>query len=177
MCTRVLIVTGPPDVGKSTIAEMLATRAEHGVHLESDCFFDFIRSGYIEPWRPESHHQNEIVMGVAALAAGAYADAGYLAVIDGIVSPRWFFRPLRDTLRASGHRVAYLVLRAPLAVCAERARARESGLRASPAIEQLWNDFADLGDLERHVMENDRKAASEVADQATQVLQDGDLDL
>jgi adenylate kinase family enzyme len=68
----VLILTGPPGVGKSTTATILAERAAAGVHLESDVFFRFIR-GAIEPWRPESHEQNELVMRIVGEAAAGYA--------------------------------------------------------------------------------------------------------
>jgi tRNA uridine 5-carbamoylmethylation protein Kti12 len=50
----VLIVTGPPGVGKTTAAGILAARSERSVHLEADAFFRFIRSGFVEPWTPES---------------------------------------------------------------------------------------------------------------------------
>lgn len=41
----VLILTGPPGVGKSTTAAILCGRTERAVHLESDAFFRFISSG------------------------------------------------------------------------------------------------------------------------------------
>jgi ATPase family associated with various cellular activities (AAA) len=47
--TPVLILTGPPGAGKTTAARVLAERSERAVHLESDRFFHFIRSGYVEP--------------------------------------------------------------------------------------------------------------------------------
>jgi hypothetical protein len=60
------------------------------VHIESDRFFHFIQAGHIEPWKPESHEQNTIVMRIVAQAAAGYADAGYFTIIDGIVLPSWF---------------------------------------------------------------------------------------
>jgi hypothetical protein len=65
-------------VGKTTVAQALADRSERAVHLESDRFLHFIRSGYVEPWRPESHEQNEVVTRIVAGAAAAYAAAGYV---------------------------------------------------------------------------------------------------
>src|SRR5947209_260448 len=96
----VLILTGAPGAGKTTVAKALISRYERAVHLECDRFFHLVAAGYVEPWRPESHAQNEVVMSIVARAAVSFADAQYFTVIDGIVSPRWFLGPLRDALAA-----------------------------------------------------------------------------
>lgn len=170
----VLILTGPPGVGKSSVAELLAARWSRSVHLESDAFFRFIRSDYVEPWKPESHRQNQAVMDIVAEAAMGYATAGYRTIVDGIVIPGRFFEPLRDRLRDAGHPVAYAVLRAPLSVCTARIQHRE-GIEEidSGAIEQLWQSFADLGELERYVLDVDGKEAGEAADLLARRLEDG----
>jgi tRNA uridine 5-carbamoylmethylation protein Kti12 len=170
----VLILTGAPGSGKTTTARLLADRSERAVHVESDSFFHFIRSGYIEPWKPESHEQNRVVVRIVAEAAAGYAEAGYFTIIDGIISPRWFFEPLRDSVRGAGHPVAYAVLRPPLAVCMSRTRSRESpGLADADVVERLWRDFADLGALDRHAIDAEAESAGEIADLLAQRLRDG----
>jgi tRNA uridine 5-carbamoylmethylation protein Kti12 len=172
--TPVLIVTGPPGVGKTAAAGILAARSGRAVHLEADAFFRFIRSGYVEPWKPESNEQNQIVMRIIASAAAGYAAAGYFTIIDGIVIPAWFLEPLRDALHGAGYPVAYAVLRAPLSICTARAQSRERiPLADSDAIEQLWQSFADLGGLERNVLDVGGRGPEEAADLLSQRLADG----
>ena len=119
-----------------------------------------------------------MVMGIVAGAAAGYADGGYLTIIDGIVIPAWFLRPLREALEAAGHRVAYAVLRAPLEVCIERAEKREGPFLADPdVIRQLWQSFADLGDLEPNAIELGVESPEEVADIVHARLEAGTLAL
>jgi predicted kinase len=170
----VLILTGPPGVGKTTAAAILAERVAPAVHLEADSFFRFIRSGYIEPWKPESHEQNRLVMGIVAEAAAAYASAGYFTIVDGIVIPRWFLDPLREGLRGAGLDAAYAVARAPLSVCEARLRERE-GLLDPDAIARLWSEFAELGALERNAVDVAGLSPEETADAISRALADGRL--
>jgi predicted kinase len=172
----VLILTGPPGAGKTTVAAELVARSPRAVHLESDRFFQFIRSDYVEPWKPESDEQNRVVMGIVAEAAARYVAAGYFTVIDGILIPGWFLEPVRDALRDAGHPVGLAVLRAPMVLCIERVQEREGepSVDAS-ALEQLWHSFADLGAFEANVLELDGEGADGVADTLAQGLADGRL--
>jgi tRNA uridine 5-carbamoylmethylation protein Kti12 len=174
--TPVLLLTGAPGVGKTTTARILASRSDRAVHLESDLFFRFIQSGYIDPWKPESHEQNTVVMRIVADAAAAYAEAGYFTIVDGIIIPGWFLEPLRDALREAGHPVAYAVLRAPLPICALRAGSRGSQPLGDPqVVERLWHTFADLGPLEPNAIEIGTDGPEKAADLIDRRLRDGSL--
>jgi tRNA uridine 5-carbamoylmethylation protein Kti12 len=172
----VLILTGPPGVGKTTAAGILSARSDRAVHLEADAFFRFIRSGHVEPWRPESHEQNQVVMRIVAGAAAGYASAGYLTIVEGIVIPGWFLEPLRDALRDAGQAVAYAVLRAPLDACLARVQSREGDPPIDAgAIERIWRSFADLGDLEENALEVGDMDPEGIADLLARRLAAGQL--
>jgi len=44
-----LVITGPPGAGKSTVARILAERVEPSVLVEGDSFFAFLARGAIPP--------------------------------------------------------------------------------------------------------------------------------
>lgn len=147
----VVIVSGPPGSGKTTVAAALAESSARGVHLESDFFFRAIRSGLIPPQRPEAREQNSLVMDIVADTAAAYASAGYTVWWYGVVGP-WFVARVASRLQARGLGLRYVVLRADREIALARVVDRDGTTEASAA-EAMWDAFADLGHLESHVVD------------------------
>jgi hypothetical protein len=128
----------------------------------------------VEPWKPESHEQNRVVMDIVARAAAGYADAGYFTVVDGIVMPRWFYEPLRDGLRGAGHGVAYAILRPPLEICLARA-ASGGGVAEPSVLERLWGEFDGIGALERNVVDTGDMTPGQAAEVVARRFRDDEL--
>jgi chloramphenicol 3-O-phosphotransferase len=157
---KVVILTGPPGAGKTTIAGMLAEGSKNpAVHLHSDDFWHYIKQGRIAPYLAEAHAQNCVVVNALVGAAHSYAAGGYLVVVDGIVGP-WFLGAFRE--RLAGVAVHYIVLRPDLAATLQRAQARGGmALTDAEPITDLHRQFADLSSLEKHAMDTTGQSASE----------------
>lgn len=158
---RILVLTGPPGAGKTTVAALVAASFEPSVHLVADQCFHWVASGFVAPWRPEADQQNATVVDVVAAAAARFVAGGYHVVVDGIVGP-WF---LERFVAVAGTAVAYAVLRPRPEVALARAlgRAGERDLRRSDPVQAMIGAFADLGAYEAHVVDSSDLTAEETA--------------
>jgi predicted kinase len=153
-----LILTGPPGAGKTTVSRLVAEHFTPSVVLEADALWSHVVRGFIEPWEEESAHQNRALVGASLAAAARLTGSGYATFLSGHVGP-WFMDLLNDELAPLHARVAYMVLRPSLEDCLARCAERRSDPRHAGAlsdetvIRQLYQSYSNLEGFEGHVVD------------------------
>jgi predicted kinase len=152
---HIVIVSGPPGSGKSSVARRLAEGSPfpRAVHLHTDDFYAYVRKGFIAPWLPEANEQNAVIVEALTASARMYAAGGFEVIVDGVVGP-WFLGPWLRA-EAEGVDVRYVVLRPDEATTVARAiNRKEPGALVDPEpVRKMWQEFANLGRWEGHVVD------------------------
>lgn len=169
---NILIISGPPGAGKSTVATLLGQRSDKAVVIETDKFYHFIVH-QIDPSLPESNAQNQAVIRAYMAAAQAYENDGYDVIVEGVIGTWWL-----DLLRECVPQFDFVLLHAPLDVTAARVDARNhvSEINTRPeAVAIMHEKFAAIEGFANHTISTDGVTPEVIVEEITARHKAGDL--
>lgn len=159
MLAPLIVLTGPPRAGKTTVASLVAETFARSSVVAGDDFFNFLRTGKISPWLPESRQQNETVINVTINAAAGYARDGWTTVLEGIFGP-WFLPAIQAG--TTGIELHYFVLKTPLETCIDRFCQREPGT-STEVVKKMHDEFERANVQPRHLIDGDQEPSAVAA--------------
>jgi chloramphenicol 3-O-phosphotransferase len=171
----VLILTGPPGAGKSTVAQALAERYDRVAHIDVDALRHFVTpTGYIEAGHPGFEHQRALATRNACALGRNFLEERFGVIVDDVVISRADLDAYVVEMRPAGFPVHYVRLRPALAACQKRNRERREGRIGSERVEIVWREFEAAGEIGGATIDSTALTAYETADRLQALTTSGE---
>jgi predicted kinase len=136
---EILILTGPPAAGKSTVAQTLAARYDRVAHIPVDQIRHLVTpTGYARPGRDSYLPQRRLAIRNASCMATNFYRERFGVIIDDVLDEEEFLELYLQNLREASAPVHLIKLIPTLNACEARHRTRSS---EHAPVDWLKNDY------------------------------------
>lgn len=164
----ILILSGPPGAGKTTIAKELVKQLPGPVaNIEGDKFWSFFAKDSERAGRRKNF---TTLMSSVAAAAMPFARSGYKVIVDFSV-PVWFLPSIKKMFGKRGYAFDYVIVKPSLKVCIKRASDRAEGKIEDKAL--LTEFYKDFEQAPKHTIPDDTCSAAEMASRIVEGIEEG----
>ncbi len=148
MSSQLVILSGPPNAGKSQTAIALCQRYDRMLHIDVAVLRNFLRMGRLRPWdtSADGTRQRGLLIESACEMARRFLEAGYGVIIDDIITAIES-ESYRDALKACTTPVHLIVLLPPMSVIQEREADRASEWGRGDHLTTIYQRFLDWNDV------------------------------
>lgn len=179
VATKVIIVTGPPGAGKSTVAGKLCERLERAAHVDVDTLRHMVVAGHASPVTPEDPVELARQLGLAvrnaADLARNFVREGFHVVIDDVVFEQRL-QEYADALAEVPADLYFVLLQPPLEELRRRDQGRPEERRLGPRAEELWRAFQEASALPGLRLDTAGQTPAETADAVMSRLREATLE-
>ncbi len=134
-----IIITGPPGAGKSTVSQALALKLKKPVYLPTDIIRSFFVNGSYVPWdtSPKAKRQHRLFEDVVTSMVEQYITNGYKVILDGIYDDQ-------DVVKLStvSKKVKAFILLPTLQITRSRDQGREKAKQIPHRVKPLHDYFS-----------------------------------
>lgn len=146
---QVLLLTGPPGAGKTSVTLAICERFDRMVHVPVDDLRRWVRAGYRHPWAGDAQAAEQLRMAASAAVAVTRnaVDYRYSVIVDDVVVGD-AAEAYRSGLAGLDAQVQFVTLLPSLEQCRERDAAR-GGSSLADRIRTLHAEFTEAVTDER----------------------------
>lgn len=162
---QIILLTGVPGSGKSTIGDAVAQSLPRCAHIQTDFFRKLVKGGYAAPkdWNEETEKQYKLARKNACAVARNLVEAGFSVIIDDTIWQKSLIEEYHALL--SGKATTLVFLDTDLAVAQERNRTRTIWNLPEALIAQSYALFSNEGikDVADLVIDNSSQTSEQSA--------------
>jgi ribosomal protein S18 acetylase RimI-like enzyme/adenylylsulfate kinase-like enzyme len=172
---ELLILTGPPGSGKSSVAQALADRYDRVAHVDVDSLRHLITpTGYRAPGKPGFERQHALAVRNACDLARNFMAERFAVIIDDVLPSRADLDQYIEALEPAGVPVHFVRLLPGLEVCRERNRGRKADRVPDERLQTIYREFEAGGETRGSVIDSSGLSVEATADRLQALTTSGE---
>ena len=172
---EILVLTGPPGSGKTSVALALADRYDRVAHVNVDTLRHFITpTGFRAPGKDGFERQHALAVRNACDLARNYMAERFAVIIDDVLPSRDDLDLYVEALRDAGVPLHYVRLLPRRDICHERNRGRRADRVPEERLDVVYSQFESAGETRGSLIDSSAMTVEATADRLQSLTTSGE---